>query len=117
MEERKFGFRELPLFWSILDRIGHMPLPPYIERISGQAAADDRIRYQTEYARHPGAVAAPTAGLHFTKSLLESLGAAGIEVCRADPSRRLRHFCADKMRGHSRTPDARGVYRDWQRDG
>ncbi len=65
---------------SILDRIGQTPLPPYIERISGQCAADDRSCYQTEYARHPGAVAAPTAGLHFTKSLLESLEAAGMEV-------------------------------------
>ncbi len=65
---------------SILDRIGQTPLPPYIERISGQTAADDRICYQTEYARHPGAVAAPTAGLHFTESLLDSLGVAGIEV-------------------------------------
>ena len=55
-------------------------MPPYIERASGKAAPDDRICYQTEYARHPGAVAAPTAGLHFTKSLLDSLMASGIEV-------------------------------------
>ncbi len=65
---------------DVLDRIGRMPLPPYIERQSGEAAPDDRIRYQTEYARHPGAVAAPTAGLHFTKSLLNKLMDSGIEV-------------------------------------
>ncbi|MGA3112991.1 MAG: tRNA preQ1(34) S-adenosylmethionine ribosyltransferase-isomerase QueA [Syntrophobacteraceae bacterium] len=65
---------------DILDRIGRTPLPPYIGRASGQAAPDDRICYQTEYARHPGAVAAPTAGLHFTKSLLNGLIGSGIEV-------------------------------------
>lgn len=65
---------------DILDRIGRTPLPPYIGRTSGKAAPDDRICYQTEYARHPGAVAAPTAGLHFTKSLLNGLMASGIEV-------------------------------------
>ena len=101
---------------DILDRIGQTPLPPYIERASGRPADDDRICYQTEYARHPGAVAAPTAGLHFTKSLLDSLMACGDRNRRADPSRRLRHFCAAKMRGHSRTPDAPGIYRDWQKD-
>jgi len=63
-----------------LDRIGRAPLPPYIQRQSGQALADDCISYQTEYARHPGAVAAPTAGLHFTKPLLNLLTASGIEV-------------------------------------
>jgi len=65
---------------DILDRIGLTPLPPYIGRASGKSAPDDRICYQTEYARHPGAVAAPTAGLHFTKSLLNGLTASGIEV-------------------------------------
>ena len=65
---------------DILDRIGQTPLPHYIERASGRPADDDRICYQTEYARHPGAVAAPTAGLHFTKSLLDSLMSSGIEI-------------------------------------
>ena len=65
---------------DILDRIGRIPLPPYIRRSSGDAAPDDRIRYQTEYAGRPGAVAAPTAGLHFTKPLLDGLTAAGVEV-------------------------------------
>ncbi|SPF47694.1 S-adenosylmethionine:tRNA ribosyltransferase-isomerase [Syntrophobacter sp. SbD1] len=65
---------------DILDRIGQTPLPPYIERNSGQAADDDRVCYQTEYAANPGAVAAPTAGLHFTKSLLNRLGDSGIQI-------------------------------------
>ncbi|MGC9966903.1 MAG: tRNA preQ1(34) S-adenosylmethionine ribosyltransferase-isomerase QueA [Syntrophobacteraceae bacterium] len=65
---------------DIFDRIGRVPLPPYIKRPSGDGAAHDRICYQTEYAKHPGAVAAPTAGLHFTKTLLNGLASAGIEV-------------------------------------
>ena len=59
-----------------LDQLGHMPLPPYIRR---SAAAADRERYQTVYSRHAGAVAAPTAGLHFDQALLDALEARGIE--------------------------------------
>jgi S-adenosylmethionine:tRNA ribosyltransferase-isomerase len=60
-----------------LEQVGEVPLPPYIRRPAGPSAAD-RERYQTTYARVPGAVAAPTAGLHFTPALLEALGGAGI---------------------------------------
>jgi S-adenosylmethionine:tRNA ribosyltransferase-isomerase len=60
---------------DILGEIGHMPLPPYIERMD---EAEDRERYQTIYARCDGAVAAPTAGLHFTKEILSELDARGI---------------------------------------
>ncbi|HBL28730.1 MAG TPA: tRNA preQ1(34) S-adenosylmethionine ribosyltransferase-isomerase QueA [Acidobacteria bacterium] len=59
-----------------LERLGHMPLPPYIQRSD---EAEDRERYQTVWARHPGAIAAPTAGLHFSHALLDDLAAAGIE--------------------------------------
>lgn len=59
-----------------LDRLGHMPLPPYIERAD---TPNDRERYQTVYARHPGAVAAPTAGLHFDDALLREIESRGIE--------------------------------------
>jgi S-adenosylmethionine:tRNA ribosyltransferase-isomerase len=62
---------------SLLDVHGAPPLPPYIERPAGPADAE---RYQTVYARHPGSVAAPTAGLHFTPALLDRLRAAGVEV-------------------------------------
>jgi len=61
---------------SALERLGHMPLPPYIDRAD---TAEDRERYQTVYARHPGAVAAPTAGLHFDQELLDSLESFGID--------------------------------------
>jgi S-adenosylmethionine:tRNA ribosyltransferase-isomerase len=65
-----------PVF-EILDAIGHIPLPPYIERPDELA---DHERYQTVYANRPGAVAAPTAGLHFDEELLEKVRASGVEV-------------------------------------
>jgi S-adenosylmethionine:tRNA ribosyltransferase-isomerase len=65
---------------EILDRIGRVPLPPYITRAQGGAGVDDFACYQTEYACKPGAVAAPTAGLHFSKSLLNGLKECGIET-------------------------------------
>ena len=65
---------------EVLDRIGCTPLPPYIEREAGKTSELDLICYQTEYASRPGAVAAPTAGLHFTKSLLKQLAANGVEL-------------------------------------
>jgi len=62
---------------AALERAGHVPLPPYIRRPD---RPDDRARYQTVYAREKGSVAAPTAGLHFTPSLLDALRAAGLGV-------------------------------------
>lgn len=62
---------------TLLERYGHIPLPPYIERPDGE---EDRQRYQTLFARRPGAVAAPTAGLHFDLPLLEALRARGVET-------------------------------------
>ena len=65
-----------PAIDRVVDRIGHMPLPPYIARPDAGA---DRERYQTVYARERGSVAAPTAGLHFTPAILAALDAAGVE--------------------------------------
>ncbi|UPG84711.1 tRNA preQ1(34) S-adenosylmethionine ribosyltransferase-isomerase QueA [Luteibacter aegosomatis] len=60
----------------ILSRLGEMPLPPYIERGAGE---EDKDRYQTVFAREPGAVAAPTAGLHFDEALLDQLRGKGVD--------------------------------------
>jgi S-adenosylmethionine:tRNA ribosyltransferase-isomerase len=64
-------------FFATLDRIGHIPLPPYIARPD---SARDRERYQTVYAHHRGSVAAPTAGLHFTPEILDRIRQCGIET-------------------------------------
>ena len=61
---------------GVLDKFGKVPLPPYIER---EAKEEDAGRYQTVYAKYPGAVAAPTAGLHFTEELLQQLRGKGVE--------------------------------------
>ncbi|WP_313226966.1 tRNA preQ1(34) S-adenosylmethionine ribosyltransferase-isomerase QueA [Stutzerimonas chloritidismutans] len=71
--ELEFDEDVLPL----LERIGHMPLPPYIDRPDDAA---DRERYQTVYAQRAGAVAAPTAGLHFDEALLQMLRESGVET-------------------------------------
>ncbi|HKI05122.1 MAG TPA: S-adenosylmethionine:tRNA ribosyltransferase-isomerase, partial [Thermoanaerobaculia bacterium] len=62
-----------------LERLGHIPLPPYIHRPD---TPEDRERYQTVFARQPGAIAAPTAGLHFTDEILRNVEAAGAEIAR-----------------------------------
>ena len=67
---------ELP-FATILEAAGEIPLPPYLNR---EAEPEDRDRYQTVFAKYDGSVAAPTAGLHFTKPLLEQLGRNGFEL-------------------------------------
>ena len=64
---------------ALLARAGHMPLPPYIRRPDGP---DDREDYQTVFARVPGAVAAPTAGLHFTPELINGLQERGVSIAR-----------------------------------
>jgi S-adenosylmethionine:tRNA ribosyltransferase-isomerase len=73
-----FLLQQLQGRWlELLERYGHVPLPPYIERAEADA---DRQRYQTVYARNPGAVAAPTAGLHFDAAMLDALHHRGVET-------------------------------------
>jgi S-adenosylmethionine:tRNA ribosyltransferase-isomerase len=62
---------------SVLNKIGHIPLPPYIDR---EDALEDHERYQTVYGREPGAVAAPTAGLHFDETLMEAIANKGVII-------------------------------------
>ena len=64
-------------FWAVAEQYGKLPLPPYIEH---PAEGADEARYQTVYARKPGAVAAPTAGLHFDEAMLETLRAQGVNT-------------------------------------
>ena len=83
--ERHFHGRRTIRLWTadgrpvrdVVDAIGHVPLPPYIKRAD---RADDRDRYQTMFARERGSIAAPTAGLHFTPQIFESLAAREIQV-------------------------------------
>ncbi|MFC5402054.1 tRNA preQ1(34) S-adenosylmethionine ribosyltransferase-isomerase QueA [Cohnella soli] len=76
MGARVIRFEYEGIFNELLDRLGQMPLPPYIkERLS------DRERYQTVYSRHEGSAAAPTAGLHFTEGYLDRLKAMGVNLC------------------------------------
>jgi S-adenosylmethionine:tRNA ribosyltransferase-isomerase len=82
--DRHFHGRRTVRLWTTdgrdvaaaIDAIGHVPLPPYIHR---DDTAEDRQRYQTVYAHEPGSVAAPTAGLHFTESILADLARRGVE--------------------------------------
>ena len=81
---RHFHGRRTVRFWTddgspvrdTVDAIGHVPLPPYIKRPDSMR---DRDRYQTVYARERGSIAAPTAGLHFTREVLEALRARGVD--------------------------------------
>jgi S-adenosylmethionine:tRNA ribosyltransferase-isomerase len=83
LEQRFFGRRRIRLtpeantdVATLVDRLGHMPLPPYIKR--GDTPTD-RDRYQTLFASTCGSVAAPTAGLHFTRHIVDALEARGVE--------------------------------------
>ena len=73
---RIFKFIYKGVFYEILDKLGTMPLPPYIRE-----QLEDKDRYQTVYAKNIGSAAAPTAGLHFTKELLKEIENKGIQVC------------------------------------
>jgi S-adenosylmethionine:tRNA ribosyltransferase-isomerase len=85
MGREDFGLRSIK-FQSLdactvtqhFDALGHMPLPPYINRAEENS---DRERYQTVFAKRPGAVAAPTAGLHFTPEILQAIRERGVETC------------------------------------
>lgn len=80
MQERAGDLFELKFshpVLTVLDNIGHMPLPPYIDRTDTE---EDKSRYQTVYAEELGAVAAPTAGLHFDQKLLESIQSKGAQI-------------------------------------
>lgn len=74
---RLIQFHYEGIFEELLDQLGQMPLPPYITH-----ELKDKNRYQTVYAKHEGSAAAPTAGLHFTKELLEAIEAKGVKIAQ-----------------------------------
>jgi S-adenosylmethionine:tRNA ribosyltransferase-isomerase len=78
---RRLRFTGTPNVLQALDTLGEVPLPPYINRPDTQQMDQDRQRYQTVFAQPAGSVAAPTAGLHFTESLLEDIRLRGVQVC------------------------------------
>ena len=94
-----------PVLDEAIARFGELPLPPYI---AGKRATDERDRrdYQTVYAQEEGAVAAPTAGLHFTDELFRRLDERGIALPYRDPACRRRHLPAGQGGRHRRPPHA-----------
>ncbi len=87
--------------FELLERVGRVPLPPYIR--DGEMTESDRERYQTVFGEKPGAVAAPTAGLHFTEDLLSRLGVAGVAVARVTlhvGQDTFRPVTSDTLEGH-----------------
>jgi S-adenosylmethionine:tRNA ribosyltransferase-isomerase len=89
-----------------LDALGHVPLPPYIDR---QDEAADRERYQTVFSKNPGAIAAPTAGLHFTPEILDALRQRGAEICELTLDVGLGTFQpihSDTLEGHKMHPES-----------
>ena len=77
---RRLEFSGTPDIFHELDRLGEVPLPPYIQRAVAKEMSGDVIRYQTVYAKNKGSVAAPTAGLHFTEDFLEQIRSKNIHV-------------------------------------
>jgi S-adenosylmethionine:tRNA ribosyltransferase-isomerase len=78
---RRLSFAGIHDIAELLDALGEVPLPPYITREDTSTMEQDRQRYQTVFAGPAGSVAAPTAGLHFTKPLLQEAAARGVQVC------------------------------------
>ena len=79
--QRRLEFQGTKNIKEMLELLGEVPLPPYIAREGHEHMAEDRERYQTVFARQPGSVAAPTAGLHFTLPLLQELRSRGVAIC------------------------------------
>lgn len=110
VERGEFGLRTVKFFYrgnfdAIVDALGHVPLPPYITRPD---EVNDRARYQTVYAKKRGAVAAPTAGLHFTRAIFNKLQSRGIETCEITLHVGLGTFQpvhADEVEAHRMEPE------------
>ena len=88
---------------------GHVPLPPYIARDKHSMNAEDVARYQTVFAKHPGAAAAPTAALHFDQALLDALQAMGVHRASVTLACGCGHVLAGENRKLERPPNAQRV--------
>ncbi len=100
---RRVRFEGVADIATLLDLYGEIPLPPYIRRDGAGPGPEDEDRYQTVYARTPGSVAAPTAGLHFTPEILSSLRARGVAVAHVTLHTGLGTFApvkTDTLSGH-----------------
>jgi S-adenosylmethionine:tRNA ribosyltransferase-isomerase len=106
--ERTLRFDPVPDFFACIERIGHVPLPPYIDR--GDLASDHE-RYQTVYARERGSVAAPTAGLHFTPEILDRLRARNIQTAEVTLHVGLGTF----QPVHEEVVEQHQLHREWYR--
>jgi S-adenosylmethionine:tRNA ribosyltransferase-isomerase len=78
---RRIQFIGIPNILEVVDALGEIPLPPYIQREDLSHESEDRERYQTVFAQRSGSIAAPTAGLHFTETLLDEIRSRGVQVC------------------------------------
>ncbi len=108
--ERTLRFDPVPDFFAAIERVGHVPLPPYIGR---EDRPEDRDRYQTVYARERGSVAAPTAGLHFTPEILDRMRARGIEMAEITLHVGLGTF----QPVHAEEVEGYKLHREWYRIG
>ena len=108
--ERTLRFDPVADFFEVVERIGHVPLPPYMER---EDRAEDRERYQTVFARERGSVAAPTAGLHFTAEILERMKQRGIETAEVTLHVGLGTF----QPVHEEVVEEHKLHREWYRIG
>ena len=106
---RRLQFSGTPDISRELERLGEVPLPPYIHAAGASEMPEDRERYQTVFARTDGSVAAPTAGLHFTPELLEQIRDARRAGLLRHAARRPRHISAGEDRDAGRAQNARGT--------
>ena len=110
---RVLRFTSRGSFRETVERLGHIPLPPYIKR---DDEPSDRERYQTVFARQGTAVAAPTAGLHFTPEILKRVKDRGVEIAEVTLGRGTRHVRAGSHRYPGGSQDSPGGLRDFRGD-
>ena len=107
---RRLKFSGTPDLIRELERLGEVPLPPYITRTNASEMREDRERYQTVFAKTDGSIAAPTAGLHFTPELLQQIRDRGRAGLFRHAARWRRNISAGHGRRAGRASNARGTF-------